>query len=136
MKEYTPLEYIKIDIANQFGLDKEQFETRIDWVDANDIDLESKVKKADDRFRYAAAVMALREVQAGKPTGHLVGLDACASGPQIMSAFMCDKIGAKNTGLIGSQRMDIYTETTKTMNNLLPNNIAFDRKIVKQALMP
>ena len=80
MKFYTPLEYIKIDISNQYGLDKEQFEDRIAWVDTNEKDLESFEEQADNKYRYVAAVMAYREVQAGKPTGHLVGLDACSSG--------------------------------------------------------
>ena len=80
MQFFTPLQYIQIDIANQFGLDKEQFEDRIAWVVANEADLESLESEADDLYRYGAAVMAYREVQAGKPTGHRVCFDACSSG--------------------------------------------------------
>lgn len=82
MQWFTPLEYLQIDIANQFGLDKQPFEDRIAWVEANENnleDLEPQAKKKT-RYRYAVAVMAYREVQAGKPTGHRVGFDACSSG--------------------------------------------------------
>lgn len=136
MKTYKASEYLKIDIANHFGLDKELFETRIAWVDEYINELESLEDQAEDLYRYAAAVMALRDTQAGKPTGYLVGLDACASGPQIMSCFMRDAIGARNTGVIGQVRADIYTHVTKLMNMLLNAQTEYERKLVKKALMP
>jgi hypothetical protein len=136
IKFYKPIEYIKIDIANQFGLDREQFEDRIRWVDANDQSLEKFENKAKDKYRYAAAILAFREVQAGKPTGHLVGLDACASGPQIMSALMRDAVGAENTSLIGKIRNCVYVKTTDAMNSFLTTAQHFLRNTVKYALMP
>ena len=136
METYTPIEYLKIDLANQYGLDKQQFEDRIAWVDRNQVNLEAMVEYAEDRYRFAAALIAFREVQAGKPTGHLVGLDACASGPQIMAALMRDPIGALNTSLVGSKRNCVYTKTTQVMNKILNMQKTFDRSSVKNALMP
>ena len=136
INKYTPLEYIKIDIANHYGLDREQFEFRIKWVDDNHGNLETLEADAKDKYRYAAAVLALREVEAGKPTGHLVGLDACASGPQIMSALMRDAIGAENTSLIGKDRNCVYVKTTKAMNALLTTARQFSRETIKYVLMP
>jgi DNA-directed RNA polymerase len=136
MQKFCPKDYLKIDIGNHWGLDKELFETRIKWVDDHEADLEKLESQADDKYRYVAAVMAYREVQAGKPTGHLVGFDACSSGPAIMSALMRDEIGARNTGLIGNERADIYTKTTDTMNKLLKTNTRYERKTIKDALMP
>jgi len=129
---------MKIDIANQAGFDKQQFEDRIAWVDANESKLESfiEAEETDDKYRYVAAVMAYREIQAGKPTGHLVGLDACAQGPQIMSCIMRDMVGATNTSLVGGIRNDLYQKTTDTMNTLLPTTVTYKRKQVKKALMP
>ena len=118
------------------GMDRELFEVRIDWVNKNEPELEGMIEEADDKYRFIAAVMALREVQAGEPTGHLVGLDAPASGPQIMSAFMRCETGARNTGLIGQVRADIYTKTTQIMNNMLDTHKDYDRKTIKYALMP
>jgi hypothetical protein len=135
MISYTGLDYIKIDIANQYGYDKESFEYRIAWVDANEHKLENLLYAADDSFRYAAAVMALRDHQAGQPTGHLVGLDVCASGIQIMSILTGCEDGAKNTGLIGKTREDIYENTTKIMNTLLEKPGAYSKKQVKPAVM-
>lgn len=135
MNQYTPLQYIQIDIANQFGLDKMQFEDRLSWVISNENILETFEDSADDKYRYAAAVMAYREVQAGKPTGHRVGMDACASGPQIMSAVMRDIVGARNTSLVGNKRNDLYKVYTDTMNKLLNQTIEYDRKEVKYPIM-
>ena len=138
MKFYTPIEYVKIDIANQFGLDKETFESRINWVDTHEIDLETLIPSADDktRPRYIKAVMVYRDAQKDKPIGHLVGLDACSSGPQIMSALMRDPIGAENTNLIGNQRNDLYSKVTETINQLLNTTNSYNRKTVKNATMP
>lgn len=136
MQFFTPLQYIQIDIANQFGLDKEQFEDRIAWVVANEADLESLESEADDLYRYGAAVMAYREVQAGKPTGHRVGFDACSSGPQIMSCVMRDIVGAENTSLVGKKRNDLYQMVTSVMNKQLTEAVVYERSDVKKALMP
>ena len=136
LDKYTPLEWIMISIANHYGLDKELFPIRIKWVNEREHMLEDLVDSAEDKYQYAAAVMALREVQAGEATGYLVGLDACSSGPAIMSAFMRDEVGARNTGLIGKVRADIYKKTTSIMNNTLGSTRTYPRKTVKKALMP
>ena len=125
-----------IDIANHYGLDKKSFERRVKWVRDNDAELETLLPNADTPERYIAAVMAYRNVQKGKPIGYLVGLDACSSGPQLMSALMKDPIGAENTGLIGSKRKDLYEELINTMHKIDPKTKEYKRKNVKAALMP
>ena len=88
MQTFTGLQYLQIDIANQMSntddpkvkLDKAQFEDRIAWVHEYEEDLEDLVDLADKPFQYLAAVMAYRDAQMGHPTGHLVGVDAAASG--------------------------------------------------------
>ena len=134
MKKYTPLEYIKIDIANQYGLDKEPFEQRIAWVDSQK-DLRSKMHAAEKPAQYIVAVMALEDALAGRPSGHLVGLDACASGIAILGLLTGCHVTAKNTGIIGNERMDMYTECTKAINDLLDNNVVIPRSDVKSAQM-
>lgn len=136
MKRYSGMDYLRIDVASQFGLDKIEFEDRIQWVHDNEPDLEMLEETADDYFRYAAAVVAYRQAQKGIATGHLVGLDACASGPQILSTIISCKAGAENTGVIGDTRKDVYTKITETMNDLLDVEVDVTRKEVKSALMP
>ncbi len=55
MKNFTPIEYICIDIANAYGLDKELFEDRIQWVKDNAKNLESLAQEADDYPIYMKA---------------------------------------------------------------------------------
>jgi hypothetical protein len=135
MNNYTGLEYLYIDIAGQFGHDKWDFEPRIEWTKKHEGQLESMITKADDPFRFAAAVIALRDTQKGVETGHLCGLDACASGMQVMSAVTGDPIGALNTGLTSQHRQDVYLTTTQKMNSLLGSTNAWSRDIVKPATM-
>ena len=136
MKTYTGIEYLKIDVANHFGEDKELFQERIDWTDYNDEGLEELADEADDYYRYNAAVKALRQAQNGIPTGYLVGMDACASGPQLYSVLIGDKVGAANTGVTGDSRQDLYGTLTHEMNNLLESIEDHSRKEIKSALMP
>lgn len=81
MKTYSPIEYLCIDIANCYGLDKELFSTRIQWVKDNYNKLEQLESEAtEDPIQYKKAVMALRSVVCGEETGHLISLDSTCSG--------------------------------------------------------
>jgi len=61
MQHFTGLEYLKIDIANGFGLDKESWDSRIDWTTQNLPYLEDYVDQADEPMLYLKAVNALRK---------------------------------------------------------------------------
>ena len=135
MKQYSAFKYLQIDLANHYGLDKEQFEDRIAWVKENDGILESLAPMAEDHFRYQAALLAYRDAQAGKPIGYLIGLDAAASGIAILGALTGCKITAANTGIIGTRRRDIYGKCTKVMSDLLDADVEVDRDPVKKSLM-
>mgnify|MGYP001552800247 FL=1 len=56
MRNFTGLEYLYIDIANQYGLDKENWDTRIHWTKDNEPDLEIQVHLADDPVLNTKAV--------------------------------------------------------------------------------
>lgn len=124
MKTYSPMQYLAIDVANHYGMDKELFETRIDWVKENLNHLGWLTPKADKPILFSKAVMALRDALAGKPSGHLIGLDACASGPQIIACFTGCYTSAMNVGLIDPDvRADLYTNVVGAMNmDLAPGN--------------
>lgn len=136
MNCYSGFEYLLIDAANHFGLDKLLFEQRIQWGRTNLDQLESLTDKAENAYLYMKSVAAIRKAQQGIPTGHLVALDAVCSGMQIMSAITGCLSGARATGLVDpNRRADAYTELTQRMQVILGSNIHVTRKDAKAALM-
>lgn len=136
MQTFTGWQYLLIDVANQFGIDKLLFEERITWAEDNLAQLESLVDQADKKPLYMKACQAIRTAQRGEPSGHLVGFDAVCSGIQIMAAITGCPAGAASTGLTNPNvRADAYTLTTDTMNAILGSNIAISRDDAKKCLM-
>ena len=136
MKQFNPMQYLAIDIANQMGKDKLNYEDRIQWVKDNINYLEDYQDQAEEPILYYKAVKALRDAQAGKPVGHTVALDSASSGLSLMSALMRCKSGASLTGLIDpDNRVDGYTLITERVNAKLGNNLGIPRKLAKEATM-
>ena len=136
MKFYTGWQWLLIDAANHYGLDKLLFEQRIEWATEHLEQLESLAHKAECQPLYMKAVMAIRKAQAGLPTGHMVEVDASASGIQIMSALTGCIAGATATNLINPQvRADAYSLTTEAMNRILGGGLVVPRTDAKAALM-
>lgn len=135
-KQYTGIQYLAIDVANHFGLDKLEFEDRIAWVKSNQEVLESLADKAEDKPLYVKSVNHFRRALRGLPTGHTVALDSCASGLQLMSVLTGCESGAYMTGLVDpNKRMDAYSLLTEYMNELLDESITVPRKQAKDSLM-
>jgi len=139
MNLYTGWQYLLIDVANQFGLDKKLFEERIQWATDNLAQLEAvAIAKGEwkEKPLYLAAVMAIRKAQEGKPSGHMVGLDACCSGIQVMSAMAGCPVGAESTGMVNpNERADAYTKTNQVMVDILGPDFSVSREDSKSALM-
>jgi len=136
MQTFTGFEYLLIDAANNFGLDKLRFEDRIQWARDNLDHLEDLLDQAETKPMYLKAVMAIRKAQSHEPTGHLVAMDATCSGVQIMSVLTGCMAGAKATGLVDpDRRADAYTDLNECMNGLLGGGFSVPRKHTKQALM-
>ena len=138
MKIFSGWEYLLIDAANNYGLDKSNFETRIEWAESNLTVLEQFAESVDwkERPLYIAAVHAIRAAQRGEPTGHLVGFDAVCSGMQIMSVLTGCVAGATATGLVDpNNRTDAYTLCTDKMAEILGCTLTNQRDKVKQACM-
>ena len=136
-KTYSGLEYLAIDVANAYGLDKETFEKRIQWVKTNQQDLENFSVLADEPHLFNKAVAHLRKALKGLPSGHAVALDSCASGLQLMSVMTGCKSGCYMTGLIDpDKRMDAYTLITGHMNDRLGSaSVVVSRPDAKDAVM-
>ena len=76
MELFTAWEYLLIDAANNYGLDKKLFGERIQWATDNLDHLEELAvgEQWKERPLYLKAVKAIRKAQAGLPTGHMSAL--------------------------------------------------------------
>ena len=139
MQKFTGLEYLKIAIANGYGLDKKSWKERIDWVDANrpNLSLLAKDGKADEPCLMLGAIEALNKAEKGLPTGYPISLDATSSGLQILSVLTCDERAAALCNIINiGSRADAYTTVYKHMLNALgDDNKQIKREHVKKAIM-
>lgn len=144
MQYFTPKQYLEIDIANSWGLDKESWATRLGWFNDNRTQLESdgleEIQKmahqAEEPAQFYAGVLAYRDMLAGKPIGYLCGLDATASGIQLLSVLSGCPQSAGTCNLVNhGQRADAYTLMHQYMDRLLNNNSPYDRKSIKAAGM-
>ena len=138
MKTFNPMQYIAIDIANCWGLDKTNYEDRIQWVKTNIDRLEELTQDAEEPYLYYKAVRALRDSMNGIPTNHTVALDSASSGLQLMSVLMRDLDACITTGL-GDNRIDAYTVVTDEMNRLMKEDgleeVFVTRKQAKESCM-
>jgi len=136
MQHFTGLDYLKIDIANAFGKDKESWGVRLAWTNHNINDLEDRVSLADEPMLYLKAVAALRKTEAGIPSGHAMMLDATASGLQIMAALSgCKKTAGYVNMIDTGDREDVYTSMVDEMNLILPTHEYVNRNDIKKPLM-
>lgn len=116
MQTFTGIEYLLIDLANHYGLDKETWDDRISWAKSN-LDTANTLKYADNPILFRKTLRAIDEVVNKQPTGHLIALDATASGIQIMSAIAGCESGCEMTNLIDTgTRRDVYGEVALNMN--------------------
>jgi hypothetical protein len=136
MNFYSGWQYLLIDAATHYGHDKATFEQRISWAEMNLHQLEALAEFAETKPLYIKAVMAIRKAQAGQPTGHMVGVDGCCSGIQVMSVLTGCEAGARATGLVDPNvRADAYSACTVAMDNILGGGLHVSRKDAKSALM-
>jgi hypothetical protein len=137
MKSFTGWEYMLIDVANNYGHDKELFETRIDWANRHMHELEAIAGAADNYPQYCKGVMAIRAAMRGEAIGHTVALDAVCSGIQIMSALTGCITGATATGLVDpDRRADAYGQLQAMMQGELGMAFTVSRGDAKDAMMP
>lgn len=138
MKQFTPLEYLKIDISGNYGLDKKSWEERINWFDNNESQLENLIDKADSPALYYAGVKAYRNIQKDPEyiNTYPISLDATSSGTQILACLTGDRLAASVCNVINNgARMDAYTYIYKKFSKLVGDNPLITRDKVKAAIM-
>lgn len=137
MQLLTAIEYLKVDIANNFDgdLDKKNWNDRIAWFDQQD-DLEELVTSAEDPALFYAGVKAYRAALAGEPSGYPISLDACSSGLQLLAVLIGCETSAKLCGVKSTgQREDAYTNVYNAMCQAIDEPGKISRDNCKSAIM-
>jgi hypothetical protein len=133
---FTGSQYLKIDIANNWGNDKLTWDQRIAWFDHNEANLDDLLKTAKEPALYYAGVKAWRDVKAGKPIGYMISLDATSSGLQLLAALTCDRRASELCNVVDTgARQDAYTRVYDEMLNILGETAKISRDDCKRAIM-
>ncbi|MCW2286669.1 hypothetical protein M2323_004438 [Rhodoblastus acidophilus] len=70
MQQFTARQYLAIDIANSFGLDKKTWAERLSWFDQHRGHLHEMIQQADEPALFYAGVKAMEAVEKGEPIGY------------------------------------------------------------------
>lgn len=136
MQTFTGKDYLKIDIANNYGLDKLDWDDRIAWFDANHSKLDQLIPQAKEPALFYAGIKAYQQVELGNPIGYMISLDATSSGIQILAALTGDPYAASLCNVIDTgSREDAYVQIYQYMKQLVGSTVQIDREETKQAIM-
>lgn len=136
MQLFSGMQYLKIDVANNFGLDKEDWNTRLDWFDQAEGDLERLIKDAEEPALFYASTQAYRKAMRKEPVAYPISLDATASGMQILSCLTgCEKSARLCNVVDNGRRMDAYVALYEAMLAMVGEGAKIERKHVKNAVM-
>lgn len=136
MDKFNGIQMLKIDIANQYGKDKESWTDRLLWTELRKNNLRDYAESADEPMMYLKAVQAYEDTMDDIPSGHNMFLDATASGLQVMAALSgCHKT-AKQVNMINTgSREDVYSAVAILMNKELSIADQVTRKDCKLPVM-
>lgn len=141
MQRFTGKQYLQIDIANSFGLEKVTWQERLDWFEKHQNCLHEMLPGAADPAMYFAGVQAWEKVKNGLPIGYPISLDATSSGLQILAALTGDRRAARLCNVVGTgKREDAYTNVFEIMVDRLINRLGehgggISRDDCKRAIM-
>ena len=119
MKTFTPKQWILIDLAHVYGntgtyeerlafgyemLNVMQF---IDYTSIPEIKraFHHWINEAKEPEMFCAALIAMSDALQDKDSGFLIGLDACASGPQLLSVLCRCVTGMESTGALNTGKV-------------------------------
>lgn len=124
MQHFTGKQYLMIDIANSFGLDKLTWQERLDWFEQHKNCLDEMLPHAEDPAMYFAGVQAWDAVKHGEAIGYPISLDATSSGMQILAALTGDRRAAQLCNVVNTgRREDAYTNVFDIMVDRLMNRL-------------
>lgn len=133
---FTGRQYLMIDVASNLGLDKEDWDVRLEWFHQNEHQLESLVNQAKEPALYYAGVSAYRSVQNNQPIGYPISLDATSSGLQILAALTGDRSAAALCNVVDTgHREDAYTIIHRAMVSTVGVGANITRDQAKDAIM-
>ncbi len=95
MQTFTGREYLAIDIANNFGLNKKTWDERLTWFEDHKGNLMDSLNQAEEPALYYAGVCAYEAVERGEPIGYAISLDATSSGLQLLTVLTGDREAAQ-----------------------------------------
>lgn len=125
MQTFSGKQYLQIDVANNFGLDKEDWDVRLDWFKTNESRLEHLLKEAEEPALFYASVQAYRKAAAGHLIRYPISLDATASGLQISSCLTGCMTSARLCNVVDTgHREDAYTNVYEAMQAALDEEAA------------
>lgn len=125
VKDEKAMNWLKIDIANHYGLDKETNRVKLTWFKyvstkriaallAAMYSKGSLYKTADKPLLFKRAIKAYWQAKKGEQINHFVSLDATASGMQILGLMSKDKVICRMTNLTHPDRCyDIYEKIAR-----------------------
>lgn len=142
MQTFTAKQYLAIDIANNFGLDKKTWDERLSWFEENKGNLHNLMGSADEPALFFAGVKAYEGMLAKKPIGYTVALDATSSGLQLLACLTGDRKAAELCNVVNfigpngkPLRRDAYTVIYHHMLDILGESSRIKRSDTKQAVM-
>lgn len=139
--------WLKIHVANTWGLDKKSYDERIAWVDSmhdalianatNPMDNIEAWNEADSPLMFLAACDAYASMSRGEGVRLPVSLDATCSGLQLYAGLLKDREGASVVNVVDkcsagaeNKPADVYTDVADVVNAKLdsgdyPKHITF-----------
>jgi DNA-directed RNA polymerase len=152
--DHEGLRWLKVHLANCYGVDKVSFEERVRWADDNVTMIVSAANdpldctewhKADQPWQFLAACFAYSDWQSGECRVPVMQDGSC-SGIQHYAALLRDEVAGKEVNLIpGDRPGDLYaTVAACVMEKLSESREPFslewhswgiDRKLVKRSVM-
>jgi DNA-directed RNA polymerase len=132
MQTFTPIEYLMLDIASNYGLDKETWDARLDWfktvegiiTQADDLNkspiFRALNKEAAEPALFFTGCLAYRKAIKGESITYPISLDATASGAQLLAVLIgCEKSGRLCNVVDTGNREDLYTNVYNLMRDIL-----------------